>query len=168
MGILMSYLNRFIHKVASSTVGARLFSPVLPYADRAVFRMTHGRHTLSSWLSGLEIIMLTTKGAKSGQLRTVPLASIPHPNGVDVAVIASNWGNKRPPAWYFNLRTNPQATGTIAGTTRTYVAHEATAEEYETLWTTAEAIYLGFPRYKERAERHIPIMVLVEKERGGD
>jgi deazaflavin-dependent oxidoreductase (nitroreductase family) len=160
--------NRLIHKIASSTWGARLFSPLLPYGDRAIFRVTNGRHTLTSWLSGLQVIMLTTTGAKTGQPRTVPLVCIPHPSGAGLALIASNWGNKRPPAWYFNLRTNPQATGTIAGITRTYVAHEATAEEYETLWTTAEAIYLGFPRYKERAERHIPIMVLVEKERGGD
>ena len=105
--------------------------------------------------------MLTTTGAKSGEPRTVPLVCIPHtavPTGF--AIIASNWGNKRPPAWYFNLRANPRAVGVMGGISQTYVAHEATAAEYDHFWATAEATYIGFPRYKERAGRLIPIMVL--------
>ena len=155
-----THFNRLIHRLASSTWGARLFSPILPYADKAVFRLTNGRATFASWAAGLTIVMLTTTGAKTGQPRTVPLAAIPHPNGQDWAVIASNWGNPRPPAWYHNLRAHPQASGTIAGVAQTYVAHEATADEYDQLWTTAAAIYPGFPHYKERAARHIPIIVL--------
>lgn len=154
-------LNRFIHKIASSKWGAKIFSRILPYGDNAVFRLTNGRHTIASWLSGLRVVMLTTTGAKSGEPRTVPLVCIPHtavPTGF--AIIASNWGNKRPPAWYFNLRANPRAVGVMGGISQTYVAHEATAAEYDHFWATAEATYIGFPRYKERAGRLIPIMVL--------
>lgn len=48
----------------------------------------------------------------------------------------------------------------MGGISQTYVAHEATAAEYDHFWATAEATYIGFPRYKERAGRLIPIMVL--------
>lgn len=154
--------NRFIHALAASSWGAPIFARLLHPVDRAVFKLTSGRHTFASWVSGLQVVMLTTTGAKSGQPRTVPLVCIPHAtNPACFALIASNWGNKRPPAWYFNLRANPRATGTIAGVAQQYIAHEATAAEYAAFWATAEATYIGFPRYKVRAERHLPIMVLL-------
>ena len=85
-----------------------------------------------------------------------------HPNDPDyLAIIASNWGQKHYPAWYFNLKANPNATGVINGSTYSYLSREASGAEYDKFWQTASKMYIGFPRYKERASNlHIPIMIL--------
>ncbi len=77
------------------------------------------------------------------------------------ALIASNWGQRRHPAWYYNLKANPQARVTIDGQARDYRAQEATDEEYERFWNYARETYFGFDLYRKRAgDRHIPILVL--------
>jgi hypothetical protein len=59
------------------------------------------------------------------------------------------------------LKANPRAIGTIRGQTATYVAHEASGEEYERFWQYAANTYLGFPLYKQRVGgRRIPIMIM--------
>ncbi len=155
-------VNRLIAQVAASRPGSWIFARILHHMDPIVFRLTHGRHTLTSALAGLPVIMLTTTGRKSGQPRTTPLLGIRDPDHPGtLAVIASNWGQARNPGWYYNLKAHPQAEVTIAGQPHAYRAHEAEGEEYERFWRLAEATYPGFPRYKERAAgRHIPIMVL--------
>src|SRR5947209_1572003 len=78
-----------------------------PHLDRPIHRLTRGRHTMGSLLSGLPVVMLTTTGARSGKPRTVPILGIPVQGGV--AVIASNWGQQHHPSWYHNLRAHPEA-----------------------------------------------------------
>ena len=70
-------------------------------ADTALHRLTNGRATLSSLLSGLPIAMLTTTGARTGMPRTLPVVAMPADNGL--IVIASNYGRPNHPAWYRNL-----------------------------------------------------------------
>jgi deazaflavin-dependent oxidoreductase (nitroreductase family) len=117
---------------------------------------------MTSLLAGLPVVLVTTTGAKTGRPRTLPLLCIRDESDPNTfALIASNWGQRRNPAWYYNLKTNPRATCTIEGRTGEYIAHEATGEEYERFWRYAENIYIGYPRYKQRAgRRHIPIMVM--------
>lgn len=118
--------------------------------------------TLTHYLSGLPVVLLTTTGARSGLPRSIPLAYIRDPNDPDLfAVIASNLGQPHHPAWYYNLKANPHAKGAIENQVKAYIAHEAKDEEYARFWQYASEIYLGFPLYQQRAgERHIPIMVL--------
>lgn len=106
--------------------------------------------------------MLTSKGAKSGLLRTVPLLCIRDENEPDsFALIATNWGQKSYPAWYYNLKTNPEAVCTIEGKSGNYLAHEAQGEEYPRHWQNAANTYFGYPLYKQRISgRRIPIMVM--------
>src|SRR5712692_4720625 len=99
-------MQRAIRRLAASGPGSWFFARVLHHIDRPVFRLTRGRHTLASLLSGLPVVMLTTTGARSGVLRTVPVLGLPTPDGL--AVIASNYGQERHPSWYYNLRANPQ------------------------------------------------------------
>ena len=80
---------------------------VLHHLDRLIYRLTRGRHTLSSRVSGLPVVMLTTTGAKTGQQRTSPVLGVP--DGEDLVVIASNWGQRHHPAWYHNLRAQAPA-----------------------------------------------------------
>jgi deazaflavin-dependent oxidoreductase (nitroreductase family) len=157
-----SLFNSFIQKLASSRPGSWFFARTLHHMDGFFLKVSNGRMTMTHILSGLPMVILTTTGAKSGLPRTLPLACIRDTNDPgQFAVIASNWGQHHHPAWYFNLKANPRATGVIDGQAKKYLAHEANDDEYARFWQGAMEAYLGFPLYKQRAgKRHIPIMVL--------
>ena len=154
--------NRF-HKVvrrfAASGPGSWLFARIAHHLDRPVNRLTHGRHTLGSALTGLPVVMLTTTGAKSGQRRTVPILGIPFSGGV--AVIASNFGQRGQPGWYYNLRAHPDAQVVIDGTRRPVRAVEAEGDRRAEIWREGLRVYPGFSQYERRAShRHISVFVL--------
>ena len=157
-----SFFHSLMQKIASSAWGSRLLSRTLHQADGIFLKASKGRMTLSSILTGLRVVVLTTTGAKSGLPRSVPLLCIRASDNSDqLAVIASNWGQGHHPAWYFNLKASPHATCSLGGNLRTYMAHEASGDEYEKYWNCAEETYIGYPLYKQRAGgRRIPIMVL--------
>ncbi len=157
-----SLFHSFIQKIASSRPGAWFLSRVQHRFDRVFLRLTKNRVTLTGILSGLPVVILTTIGAKSGLRRTLPLLCIRDERDPNTfAVVASNWGQSRYPAWYFNLKANPGATCSIRGQVGEYVAHEADGEEYERFWQCARDTYIGFPLYEQRVgERHVPIMVM--------
>lgn len=152
-------LQRILRRFAASGPGSWVFARVLHRIDRPVHRLTGGRHTFSSLLSGLPVVMLTTTGARSGQSRTTPLLGIPIEG--DVAVIASNFGQYRHPAWYHNLRAHPEAEVVVHGARRAVRASEATAEERTRIWQDALRVYPGFGQYERRAaHRRISVFVL--------
>jgi len=157
-----SAFHTIVQKMASSGPGSWFFSHTLHYFDRIVYFLSKGRTSMTALLSGAPLVMVTTTGARSGQVRTIPLLCIrEHKDADSFALIASNWGQENHPAWYFNLRANPRATCSIAGVSREYVAHEAEGSEYDLYWQCAMDTYLGFPTYKKRAgERHIHILAL--------
>lgn len=133
---------------------------VAPPLDHAVARLTGGRFTVTGLLTGLPTVRLTTTGARSGQPRRVILVGIAH--GPNVALVASNWGQSRHPAWFYNLRANPQAMLALPGrSARPYVAREAAGAERQQLWQRAVDLYPGYARYALRsAPRQIPILLL--------
>jgi len=134
---------------------------VLHHADILLLRLTRGKHTVAE-IVGLPIIQLTTKGAKTGQLRTVPLVSVV--DGEMLALIASNFGGKHAPGWYYNLKAHPECEVKFNGAIRKFVARETEGDEYLHYWMTAVSLYAGYEKYKERAaHRHIPVMVLEPK-----
>lgn len=137
-----------------------VLSRTLHRADKLAFRFTKGKHTFSSLIAGLPITMLTTTGAKSWKARTVPILGLPDRDRI--VVFASGYGqNSRPPAWYHNLRANPEATATVQGKVRRVRAYEADGEERNRLWREGLEIYPGFADYQKRVTgRHIPVMVL--------
>lgn len=154
-------LYRFTRTLASSLAGTHLFSRIMPRLDRPVFRLTGGRHSAASLLTGLPILMLTTTGARSGQPRATPLLSLPVAADCYV-VIASNWGQKRYPAWYHNLRVHPQVQVEVQGRGRgVYQARETAGAEREALWQEAVRRYPGYQQYAQRVgDRHIPVILL--------
>jgi deazaflavin-dependent oxidoreductase (nitroreductase family) len=152
-------LQRSIRRFATTPLGAKVFMATAHHADRIVLRVSGGRTTAVGLAAGLPVLTLTTIGAKSGQLRSVPLAAIR--DGDKLVLIASNFGQPHHPAWYHNLKKHPQATVTLNGRTGDYVAGEAKDEEYERLWQKAVALYAGYAAYKTRTGgRQIPILVL--------
>lgn len=152
-------LNR---RLASSALGSWFFSRTLPQLDWLCMRLSGNRTSLTSLLSGLPIIWLTTKGAKSGQLRTVPLVALE--DGEQFVLIASNWGQPHHPAWYFNLCAHPEVILFARGRPGVYLARHATPAERDTYWQRAVRLYHGFAVYQQRASgRTIPIIVLTPR-----
>lgn len=152
-------LNSGVKTFASSGPGSWLFARTAHHLDRWTLRATGGRTTLAGWLAGIPVVTLTTMGAKSGEPRSVPLVALP--DGDDLAVIASNFGQRHYPGWYYNLRAHPDVTVARDGVTRAYTAREATPGERARLWQQALAIYPGYHAYEHRARgRRIPIFIL--------
>lgn len=121
--------------------------------------MTGGRHTFASLISGLPVVMLTTTGARSGAARSVPVLGLPTPDGL--AVIASNFGQQNHPAWYYNLRANPEGSVSVRGAARRFRAREAQGEERARIWAQGLTVYPGWSQYERRAaHRTIAVFVL--------
>ncbi len=136
-----------------------LYARTLHHIDRLVYRLTRGRATFTSWLTGLPVLMLTTTGAKSGRPRTLPVLGIPVEGRL--VVIASNYGQHSNPAWYYNLRAHPRASVIFEGTRREVVARELTGEERERWYARGVEIYPGWTQYRKRAgHRQIPVIEL--------
>lgn len=152
-------LQRAVRSFASSGPGSWLFAKTAHHLDRRVFKLTRGRHTFGSMITGLPIVMVTTIGAKSGKARTVPVLGLPAEGGI--AVIASNFGQHHNPGWFYNLRKNPEGELTVNGATRRFRAVEADGERRAAIWTQGLKVYPGWTQYERRAShRHITIFVL--------
>ena len=152
-------LQRSLHPILRTKLSGWFLARTLHHFDRPVLRLSHGRHSLTSMLAGLPVVTVTTIGAKSGQPRSLPLIALP--DGENVILIASNFGQKQHPAWYYNLRAHPQVHLTYEGQTVTYVARETTGAERERCWQRFVDLYSGYARYKERAgQRQIGVFLL--------
>ena len=157
-GPLQRAMRRFGTRPAGSWFSARFGHRI----DRPVFRLTRGRHTFASLLSGLPVVMLTTTGARTGKRRTVPVLGLPTADGL--AVIASNFGQESHPAWYHNLRAHPEGEVTVDGVTRRFRAVEAEGERRARIWAEGLRIYPGWSEYERRAaHRHIAVFVLEDR-----
>jgi deazaflavin-dependent oxidoreductase (nitroreductase family) len=151
--------QKFVRRFAASGPGSWVFARVAHHLDRPIHRLTHGRHTLGSALTGLPVVMLTTTGAWSGKPRTVPVLGIPFSGGV--AVIASNFGQHRQPGWYYNLRANPDAQVVVDAVRRRVRAAEADSDQRAEIWREGLRVYPGFSQYEQRAShRRISVFVL--------
>ncbi len=155
-----NWLQRTLTKVAATPPGRWLFSGLMHHIDNATRRLSGGKQTTSQLLTNLPVVSLTATGAKSGQPRTVPLVAIPDGDGL--LLIASNWGRPPLPAWYHNLKANPQATVAANGLSEQVVARELGEGERAQAWNSAVALYPGYEMYARRLEgiRAIPILRL--------
>lgn len=153
--------QKLIHRFLMLKWVSALLARILYRVDKFLYRLTRGRFVITRF-AGLPIIQLTTTGAKSRKARTMPLVGIP--DGKKFALIASNFGQKHNPGWYYNLKANPICLVRYDGRASNYVAHEATDAEYEKYFQLAISYYAGYQKYRERAaHRHIPVMVLEPK-----
>lgn len=151
--------HRALRRFAASGPGSALLSPVLDRLDRLTFRASKGRHLASSLLSALPVAMVTTVGARSGQRRTVPLLALPTDDGL--AIIGSNYGKPRHPAWRHNLRANPAGEVDVEGRRWAFRAVEVDDARRDRIWETALRTYPGFTTYAKRAApRRISVFIL--------
>ncbi|WP_432513158.1 nitroreductase family deazaflavin-dependent oxidoreductase [Kineococcus sp. SYSU DK001] len=109
-------------------------------------------------LRGMPVVVLTTKGAKSGKLRKQPLMRVEH-EGV-YAVVASLGGAPKHPVWYFNVKAHPLVELQDGPVKRDYTAREVTGAEREQWWERAVAAYPDYADYQRKTDRVIPVFVL--------
>jgi deazaflavin-dependent oxidoreductase (nitroreductase family) len=154
--------RRALHRLLMSSLLSPLFARILHRADGLVLRLNGGRFTITSVIAGLPTILLTTIGAKSGLPRVLPIACVP--DGEKYALIGTNFGQPKFPAWYHNLKANAECSVRVGDRMRTFVARELHGDEYDCYWKLAVEIYTGYAAYKERTARRIPVMLLEPKE----
>ena len=126
----------------------------------ALYRLTGG--ALGSRLAGRPMLLLRTTGRKTGKLRTTPLQYLE--DGENMVVVASNGGNPRHPAWWFNLDKTPEAEAQVGKVTRRVRAETASEEERSRLWPLLVETYGGYQDYQEGVERTIPVVILRPEE----
>jgi deazaflavin-dependent oxidoreductase (nitroreductase family) len=108
--------------------------------------------------NGVPILLLTTKGRRTGQLRTTPL--IFASDGGDYLIVASQGGAPTHPLWYLNLLEEPAAQIQVRGEHIAVTAHSATDEEKPRLWAIVAGVWPNYDTYQTRTDRQIPVVVL--------
>jgi deazaflavin-dependent oxidoreductase (nitroreductase family) len=108
---------------------------------------------------GRPLLLLTTKGARTGELRTTPMMFIA--DGDRLLVIASNAGARRHPDWYHNLVANPEVTVEVTGDAYPATAVVADGDERDRLFAEVAGRYPFFLEHQEKAPRIIPVVALV-------
>ncbi len=138
-------------------IGEVLTHPRFHPIHRRLYRWTGGRGPVSRAL-GMDMILVTARGRRSGTERTVPLAAVPD-RGAWV-VVGSNAGKTQAPAWIHNLREDPDVLVEHRGGTGAFRAREAAGDDLERLWALVIGAYPGFGVYRDRTTRQVPVFVL--------
>lgn len=109
--------------------------------------------------AGMPVLELTTVGRKSGQKRAVMLTS-PLQEGDTWVIVASRGGDDIHPAWFLNLRDNPNVDVTIRGNTTAMNARVATSEERARMWPIIAEKFKNYAGYQSKTQREIPLVLL--------
>jgi|SRR6266851_5387248 len=127
----------------------------MDYNRRVVeeFRANGGR--VQGWAP---LILLTTKGAKSGQTRIYPLMSVP--DGDNYLAVASKGGAPKNPLWYHNLLAHPDVTVEIRNETFAATARLLTGDERAQAFAKAIAVFPPYGVYQKKTAREIPVFLL--------
>jgi len=131
-------------------------------AHCAVYRGTRG--LIGGNLIGIQMLLLTTRGRKTGKSRTLPLAYVEHKG--DFIVVASNGGAEKPPAWWLNLRDADSAEVQVGGERFEIGWTPAPKEERMEYWRKLQAAIPAYRMYRLRTDREIPIVLLRRKSEG--
>ena len=151
--------SRLVDRIASSRPAGWYFLNVANKIDKRLLPATNGRLTTAP---GRQILVMEVIGAKSGQPRRIPLQFIT--DGDDIVLIASKAGAAKHPAWYHNLRANPETTVWAKGRSGRYRASVIEGPDYDRLWKKAADYYSGYDVYQQRAgDRKIPLVRLTRE-----
>jgi deazaflavin-dependent oxidoreductase (nitroreductase family) len=108
--------------------------------------------------TGLPVIILTTRGAKSGKIRKTPLMRVEHDGRY--AVVASLGGAPKHPVWYYNIKAHPQVELQDGTTHGEYEAREIFGDEKAAWWERAVEAWPDYAEYQQKTDRQIPVFVL--------
>ena len=125
-------------------------------AHAGVYRATGGK--LFGRMGKSPILLLNTVGRKTGRKRTSPLLYVM--DGEDFVIIASKGGAPTHPAWYLNLKANPDATVEVGDREVRVRAEEVDSQEKDRLWQKMVEMYPTYDDYQTKTKREIPLLVL--------
>ena len=125
---------------------------------RALLAVSFGKFGWQA--SNMPVLELTTTGRKSGRRRSVMLTS-PHQEGTTIVVVASRGGDDTHPAWFLNLRDNPDVEVSYKGAPKKPMrARVATADERARMWPIVTADHKNYAGYQTKTTREIPLVLL--------
>lgn len=132
-------------------------SPWEPVAEQvALFERTDGVE--GAEFMGGPCIILTSRGAKSGNVRKTPLIRVT--DGTNYVVIGSMGGAPDNPQWVANLRADAHVCLQDGAVLKDYTAREVTGDEKATWWALATSVWPDYDTYQQSTERVIPLFVL--------
>ena len=150
-----SAFKRWLDKVGQLRPMTWFFAHVGTRVDPVLMRLSGGRVNVAG---SNAVIILHHVGAKTGKPRQTPLLYFTE--GPDVILIAGNGGAEHNPAWFHNLRANPDVELWVGKRGGLYHARVANADERALLWPKANALYAGYGGYQELAgDREIPVVI---------
>ncbi|WP_280243484.1 nitroreductase family deazaflavin-dependent oxidoreductase [Nocardia abscessus] len=117
--------------------------------------------TKGATMQGKPVILLTTKGAKTGKLRKTPLMRVEHDG--EYAVVASLGGAPKHPVWYYNLKAEPHVELRDGTVNKDYTAREVFGEEKAQWWERAVQVWPDYANYQTKTDRQIPVFVLTPR-----
>ncbi len=134
---------------------------IMNAAHRTLLTVSGGR--IGNSFLGMPSLQLTTIGRKSGDPRKVMLTA-PVIDGDTIVIVASRGGDPTHPAWFLNLRDNPNVEVSLRnGPERPMTAHVATADERAALWPRVTSAYKGYADYQTKTTREIPLVLLTPR-----
>lgn len=144
---------------------SRRTQTLLTRAHAWVYLLTGGR--FGGRLLGMQQVLLTTRGRRSGLPRTTPLSAFPlgagssagSPPAGALVLVASDGGRPQHPQWYRNLLADPDVVVQLGRTPVRMRARVASDGEREELWPRVVAAYRGYADYQGRTERRIPLVI---------
>lgn len=134
-------------------------SPLMKWISQAntwLYRKSAGKFGGS--LSGVPVLLLTTRGRKSGRSHTTPLIYLE--DGDQLVVVASKGGAVGHPAWYLNLQANPEVAIEQGSRHRTMIASTANGADRAMLWPRLVDRYPAYADYQSWTDREIPVVLL--------
>jgi F420H(2)-dependent quinone reductase len=134
------------------SAAVRIFNPVVMF----LYRVSGGR--IAGRMGKAPIMLLTTRGSKSGKSRTNPVLYLI--DGEDLVTVASAGGAERNPSWYVNLMHNPDAVVVIKRETKRVRGRKASPEERSRLWPLVTAMFPNYAEYAKKTKREIPVVIL--------
>ena len=108
--------------------------------------------------TGLPVVIITTRGARTGAVRKTPVMRVEH--GGRYAAVASQGGAPSHPFWYHNLRAHPRVQLQDGPDTQDMTAREVSGGERAQWWERAVAAYPPYAEYQQKTSRQIPVFVL--------
>ncbi|MUN36671.1 nitroreductase family deazaflavin-dependent oxidoreductase [Actinomadura litoris] len=110
------------------------------------------------WENGAPVLILTTRGRRSGVERKSPLIYQEH-DGAYV-LVASDGGAPVNPNWYQNLQAEPEVKVQVRGDRFTARARDASAAERAAVWSKMVAVWPNYEKYRKTVDREIPVVFL--------
>ncbi|MGZ4664136.1 MAG: nitroreductase family deazaflavin-dependent oxidoreductase [Frankiaceae bacterium] len=150
VGVVASWPRRLLRRVGKYRWFACVGSRVAHRVDLLIYPRTAGRVRTGP---GLPTLLLTTRGRRSGQPRTMPLLYVRDDDAF--VVVGSNWGKSDHPGWSANLLADPAATVQVGGQRTSVRAKLVDGPERDGLWARLREVYPPYEAYRERGGREL-------------